>query len=468
MSIFQAITAFFGLDSPSIRDEASANAIVEAYRASEQSELRRWPDSTPLGMPIGASIQSYITNWSKTGRNITPENARESPTVYACVRLIAQTLARMEICVSRLDADGFPQPNKRHPVWKLLNVRPNDYQTAFQFKETLFQNVLLYGNGFARIERDRAGRPIRMHLMRPDLTYLYRDPVTQEAVYQFMNAGVEAQRMVGYDVIHIAGPSSDGMLGEPLIYLCREVIAIEIDANEYVSSFFRNSGRPGGYIEHPTTLSDESYKRLKESWQDVYGGSSNAWKTALLEGGAKFVKMAVDPEEAQLIEIRRFCREQICSVFSVPPLLVGGSDKPDGARTGENATTLFTQQGLSPWAARAEQEFNQKLFVETSEYASSFNFEQLSRADTKTRYDSYRTALSAGFLKVNEVRAYEGLPPVEGGDVVRVPLNMADIESAATMNQGTQVEGDKQQDKNKAQSTEPSQIGEKGVTDADD
>lgn len=393
------------------------------------SEVRQdFQDNTPVGMPVSSGIQSYVVNWAETGRFITPEIARSSPSVHACTMLISQSIARMEWKVFLERDDGHLQPTPTHPLYRLLNTEPNPFMGALTWRQSMLLDCLLYGNGYSYIERDPTGRPIRLEKLRPDLMTAMRAP-DNSVVYAYAAGTPGARTFAAYDIFHLIGPSADGLLGEPPIYLARQLIGIEIEAESFVASFFQNGARPAGVLEVQGTLSPDAWQRLRQSWQDMQGGARNAGRIAVLESGYQFKPITINPDDAQLIELRRYCREQIAAAFGVPPHMVGDSTKQSYA-SAEQADLEFTKHTLGTWASRLEEECTRKLVRAGDRMRTAISFDALTRGDMGGRFTAYATALQHGFLTINEVRAREGLAPVEGGESLRVPLQLGPLPTA--------------------------------------
>lgn len=384
-----------------------------------------WEDDTPVGQTISGSVQSYVSTYANTGLPINPLNAMESPSVYACVRLIASSLARLDWQVLRETPDGkINEP--AHPLVSLLNYEPNEDTSALVFRETLLQHVLLTGNGFAYINRDAAGRPTALELIRPDLISMYRDgdgqPFYEVYSGRWTGGGNGRRRFRGAEIFHIVGPSFDGLLGVPPIHLCRDLIGLELVCQEFVGKFYSNGAVPSGILKMPGRLSPEASKRLRESWHNTHGGSRNSGKTAILEDGMSYESIAQNLRDSDLVEIRKFCREQIAAAFGVPAARIGATDAQSYSSQ-ESADQHFVKHTLAAYAARLEQEASRKLITRGEPYCTRISFDAMLRADLSTRYTAYATAITAGILTPNEARAKEGLPAVEGGDEIRLPLN---------------------------------------------
>ena len=395
-------------------------------------------DTTPIGQPMSGGIQSYVSSWAWTGKTISPDNAMEAPTVYACVRLISQTLARMPWQVLRNSADGASN-DVTHPVYQLLNGEANEDMTSFVFREAQISDCLLYGNSFAFINRNPAGTPIGMERLRPDLMYMMRDQANQP-YYQYWTGKadekaseeIKQRKFRPYDILHVVGPSADGMLGEAAIHRMRDLIGMELELQEFTSRFFANNCRPAGVLSMPGRLSAEGANRLREAFARVHSGAQGAGKVAILEEGLKYDAISTNAKDSDLDSMKKFCRQQIAAAFNVPSHRVGDNDGVSYS-SAEQANAVFVQSTLAGWAARLEQEVNRKLIKRGDDVTTRISFDDLLRGDMSTRFSAYAVAVTNGILTPNEIRAREGLPAVEGGESIRLPLNTSTPTAAASV-----------------------------------
>ena len=408
-------------------------------------------DTTPIGQPMGGGIQSYVSSWAWTGKTISPDNAMEAPTVYACVRLISQTLARMPWQVLRQSADGSSN-DPTHPVYQLLNGEANEDMTSFVFREAQISDCLLYGNSFAFINRNPAGTPIGMERLRPDLMYMMRDQANQP-YYQYWTGKadekaseeIKQRKFRPYDILHVVGPSADGMLGEAAIHRMRDLIGMELELQEFTSRFFSQNCRPAGVLSMPGRLSAEGANRLREAFNRVHSGAQGAGKIAILEEGLKFEAISTNAKDSDLDSMKKFCRQQIAAAFNVPSHRVGDNDGVSYS-SAEQANAVFVQSTLAGWAARLEQEVNRKLIKRGDDVTTRISFDDLLRGDMSTRFSAYAVAVTNGILTPNEIRAREGLPAVAGGESIRLPLNtstptaVAPVSPNVTTETETQIE----------------------------
>lgn len=402
-------------------------------------------DNQPIGQPIGGGIQSYVNSWAWTGKTISPDNAMESPTVYACVRLISQTLARMPWQVLRQSENGLSN-DVTHPVYSLLNGEANEDMTSFVFREAQISDCLLYGNSFGFISRNPAGTPVAIERLRPDLVYLMRDGQNQP-FYKYWSGKadekapeeIKQRTFRPYDILHIVGPSADGLLGEPAIHRMRDLIGMEMELQEWTSRFLAGNCRPAGVLSMPGRLSAEGANRLREAFNRVHSGAQGAGKIAILEEGLKFEAISTNAKDSDLDSMKKFVRQQIAAAFNVPSHRVGDNDGVSYS-SAEQANAVFVQSTLAGWAARLEQEVNRKLLKRGDDVTTRISFDDLLRGDMSTRFSAYAVAVTNGILTPNEIREREGLPAVDGGESIRLPLNTSTPTAAAPVSPNVTTE----------------------------
>ena len=410
---------------------ALKDLLLRAFKTPPRADFE---DNTNIGQPIGQSIQSYLSDFSTSNITVTPENAMSAPSVYACVKLISQTIARMPWMVLKNDyKTGTAEPDKEHSIFGLLNVESNEDMTAHSWRELTVSDLCLYGNSYSFIQRNAAGEAVSLEHLRPDYMYMARDAANQP-YYQYYSGAVSdkasvenKQRMFRpFDILHsLTATGGDGILGMAPIAAMRNLIAQELALEEYVARFFSNSARPSGILTMPGTLSAEAAGRLRESWQKQQGGVFNSGRIAVLENGLTFSPVSTNMVENQMIDVRKYCRAQIASAFGVPSFKIGATESISYSSQ-EQGEAAFISSTLANYASIIEQEVNRKLFKRGTDYYTRINFDDLQRGDRASRYSSYNIGLTTGLLTVNEARALESLPSIgESGDTVRVPLNTA-------------------------------------------
>lgn len=348
------------------------------------------------------------------GPVITAQNAIGISAVYACVRLISESIASLPFCVYENESNTRAYD---HPLYDVLHDEPNIHMSSLVFRETLQAHLLLWGNAYIWIETDRGGRPIGFWPLPPWRVATMRDGFN-EKFYVFDGS----QKIYDTEMIHIPAFGFDGVLGLSPIRFMRQALGLSLATEEYGASFFKNSAKPSGVLEHPGKLKDEGLIRLRASWNEVHQGSANASKVAVLEEGMKWQSIGIPPEDAQFLETRKYQKTEIASMFRVPPHMIGVLERSTFGNI-EHQGIEYVTYTLRPWIIRWEQEFNRKLFPD-KKYFVSIVVDGLMRGDAMARYTSYASGINAGWMTRNEARALENMNPIDGLDEPLTPLNM--------------------------------------------
>lgn len=347
---------------------------------------------------------------------------------WACVQLIAGTISSLPLMVYRTDAQGIRRVAKDHPLYFVLHDSPNFDQTAVDFWEVMAASIELSGNAYAVIERRSSDKAINaLHPIRPDLVKVRRKD-NGSLEYEWTEGG---RRMVkrGDDVLHIRGPLGDGVSGTSTLSACRNVFDDAMAAENAASSMFRNGINPSGILSTPADvkLTPEQRAELEDHLAKKYQGSIRQGRPMLLDKGLTWTQLTINPQDAQMLESRKFGGEEICRIFGVPPAMVGFGDASSNWGTGKEIDVLgFQKFTLRKRLKRIEQALMKQLVPLAERRAQGitieFNFEGLLRGDTASRYEAYEKAIRMGIATRNECRALENLPPIDGGDVVTVQM----------------------------------------------
>ena len=220
-----------------------------------------------------------------------------------------------------------------------------------------------------------------------------------------------------------------GCTGKSVLERERESIVLGLAADRFGGSFFGNGANVSAVLTHPGRLSDEAYKRLIRSWTQRNAGLDNAHKTAILEEGMKVEKMSISPQESQFISTRKFGVEDIARFFRLPLAYLGSMENSSTRANVEEQGIMFQRNTILPWVKRWEAEFNRKLFIgnDAERYYIRFNMDGLLRGDIRSRYEAYTKGRQWGWISANDVRKFENLAPIEGGDAYLQPMNMGEV-----------------------------------------
>jgi len=268
------------------------------------------------------SNHSFFFGSTTSGKTVNERTAMQTTAVYSCVRILAETIASLPLQLYEYTDTG-KEKSTNHPLYNLLHNEPNHEMTSFVFRETLMSHLLLWGNAYAQIIRDGRGQIVALYPLLPDKMTVDRTS-SGEIFYQYQKDKGEVF-LRKQEVLHIPGLGFDGLVGYSPIAMAKNAIGMAIATEEYGASFFSNGANPGGVLEHPGVVKDP--KRVRESWNAVYQGSSNAHQVAVLEEGMKFQSIGIPPEQAQFLETRKFQINEIARIFRIPPHMVGDLEK---------------------------------------------------------------------------------------------------------------------------------------------
>jgi len=269
-----------------------------------------------------SSAPTFYFGTSASGKAVNPSSAIQVSAVYACVRVIAETIASLPFHVYETTENGSRKAPE-HPLYRLIHDEPNKEMTSFILRETMLAHLLLYGNAYCQIIRTGRDKIDSLYPLLPDKMEVDRD-AGGLLTYTYTTSDGKRWRLEPRDVLHIPGLGFDGVMGYSPIALEKSAIGLGIAAEEYGSKFFSNGARPSGILTHPNTVKDPA--ALRASWNAAYGSSSNASRVAVLEEGMTFVPLSLPNNEAQFLETRKFQVSEICRIFRVPPHMIGDLD----------------------------------------------------------------------------------------------------------------------------------------------
>lgn len=365
-----------------------------------------------------------------SGEIVTPASALGLSAVWGCVNLLAGTIASLPCMVYRQRGDTR-EVDRGHPLYRLLHDTPNYDQTATDFWEFIQASLELWGNAYARIVRSN-GRIIALRPINPAWVIVRRLD-TGPLEYQWTEDGV-AYRETDRTMLHIRGFGGAPLGGMSTLQFARQSFALAQAVDMSASATFKNGMRPSGALTFENWLTADQREIAEQRMAEKYIGAVNAGRPLVLEGGTKWSAITINPEDAQMLESRRFSVEEVCRFFGVPPHMVGHTEKTSSWGTGiEQQTLAFQKFTLRRRIKRIEQACMKALL--TPEDLSrgvtiEFNLEGLLRADSAARAQFYASGLQNGWLTINEVRQYENKPPVQGGDTPRMQMQNVPIEEA--------------------------------------
>jgi HK97 family phage portal protein len=383
----------------------------------------RFQLSSAMGWHFGA----YPTT---SGQSVTVDRAMNLSTTWACIRLLSQTVSSLPLTLYRRDADGTPQPATKHPLFEVLADQPNADFSAVELIEGAVLHLCTRGNAFAEVDRRGDGSVVSLTLLHPDLMQVLRD---QRGVRHYFYSDPYGPR-IGHreifpeSILHLRGFGPGGDLGLSPIAFGRQSLGLGLAADDSAGRVFGSGGQPSGFLGWAKDQEPPTPEQWKQMYDRYFGPDSlnkRPGNLALIPAGMSFQPIGLSPEDSQMLESRAFSVEDICRWFDVPPFMVGHTAKSTSFGTGlEQQNLAFLIYKLRPYLKRICAAIRQQLLLpqERVEYFADFNTEALLQTDSAARANYYKTMVGAALMTANEARRKLNLPPLPGGDVLRVQM----------------------------------------------
>lgn len=402
------------------------------------SLFRAKPADTPPPQPQPQPQPSYqgfdFLVPDDSGVNVSQHTALQMSAVYACIRLLSETIAQLPLNIRRRTVDGSELATS-HPLYNILHNTPNPWMSSFSWRNSVMSHCAGWGNGYSYIIRNQLGEPRALLPLLPDRTY--PEIIDNRLTYQTQINEYPLEALP-QDVLHIPALSFDGLVGMSPIAMHRQSIGLGMAAQKFGVKMYSAGTMLSGVLKHPGRLKRKAenpddpspVEKLRKQWRDLYSGLENAGSVAVLEEGMEFEKTAIDPIDAQYVELMKFQVADIARIFNVASHLINDLDRATFNNISELSLS-FLRYTMTPWIVRWEQELNRKLFPNSNTYFVKFNLQGLLRGTLTERKDYYKTAIEYGWLSRNEVRELEDLNRVDGLDEYLQPLNMGSGQNAA-------------------------------------
>ncbi|MBN9135473.1 MAG: phage portal protein [Phyllobacterium sp.] len=387
------------------------------------------PLTKSAGVPAAGLLPTLGATISATGLQISQATAISVSTVYACVMTRAKDVAR---CRPRLLLEGAPKadPVTDHPIARLLK-RPNWVQTWLEFVLQMQVAYLLRQNAYAAILRNGGGEPVALIPINPDAVTVLeaadgsifyqanRVGLFQMAALRGMPLAIPAE-----DMFHLRGLTFNMLVGASTIGLARDSIGVAMGLEQQAARFMANGARPSGVLQTAKKISEDAAKRLREQWESFRTGLQNVGRTAILEDGLEWKPMQLSSVDLQFIEQRKASVEDIARWWGVPLYKLNVANELRGLKLDE-AEQSYVNTTIMPDLEAWEQKFIQTFDLDRDGFVVNFDERRLLRASESTRINNQRLKVMSGLATQNECRAEEGLSPVDGGNVLLRPVNLA-------------------------------------------
>lgn len=361
----------------------------------------------------------------------TASTALSLSATWACVNLISGTISSLPLMVYRT-VNGERSVARDHPLYRLLHDTPNYDQTAVDFLEFISASVELQGNAYAEKKMTDRGVVIAIVPIRPDIVTVRRTP-SGKLLYVWKD-GNTRNEILEDRMLHIRGFGGGPLGGASTLSSCASTFAGAMSVERASSAMFRNGARPSGVLSTEKALTKEQRTIAEQLLQEKFVGAMNDGRPMVLDNGVQWQQLTMKSTDAEMLESRKFSVEEIARVFGVPPHMIGHTSGSTSWGTGLEQQTLgFQKFTLRRRLKRIEQAMEKQLLSvqeRINGITIEFNLEGLLRGDSAARSGFYQSALTNGWMTINEVRALENMPAVEGGSVPRMQMQNVPITEA--------------------------------------
>lgn len=353
---------------------------------------------------------------SASGIAVNTKNALEVTTVFDCLRVLGEGVAQVPLKIFQSDNAGGKEAAEDHPLYDLLYIKPNDWQSSFEFRENLIFQAGLLGNfyAFKNTVRNtiRALEPFEPGTVTQKIDSLRR------ISYEVTTADGQLKTYPAKDIWHVRGPSWETSTGMKAVEYAREAIGLSLNIESSQNKLHANGVQTSGLLSVEGTVNKEQHETLTDWIYKAIGGLNKS-KPLILDRNAKFTPISMSGVDAQTIENRRFQIEEICRAFRMMPIMIGQADKASTYASAEQMFLAHVVHTLSPWYTRIEQSIDANLLTKEDRaqgYYSKFNANGLMRGAAKDRAEFYAKMYNMKSLNPNDIRKLEEMNPYEGGD----------------------------------------------------
>lgn len=357
-------------------------------------------------------------------KSVSPDLAMKLSAVYACVYVLSSSVAQLPLHVKRKSGDKVDTV-KDHPAYYLLHDSPNAWQTSYKLREYAQSSVLLYGNAYIHIVRDKNGEVVSLESLEPWKVQLLKNG--SRYVYAYYSDD-KTMSLSPDDVLHIKSLGPSIKTGKSVIQTHAETIGLGLDARKFASGFFGGNARPAGILSVKTPLNSNAWDNFKKMWQTAQEKlRSEENKTILLPAELDYKALTVSPVDTELLSMMKLNRSEIAGIFNVPAHMINDLEKATFSNISEQ-TIQFIRFSVMPWVVNWEQELNRKIFTEAERkagYFVKFNLAGIMRGTAGERATFYHAAITDGWMSRNEARQLEDMNPVDGLDEMLVSVNAA-------------------------------------------
>jgi HK97 family phage portal protein len=394
-----------------------------------------------FGQSFNEYVQRFMTGADLeddvSGINLDPDTALKYTAVFACNKVLAETFANTPAMLYRKDIKtGERESVNDLAIYDILHNKPNSEMAPFNFKETCMNSLNLGGNSICERLVDAKGSLVGLYPYNYANVEIKRDQDTEELIY-IIRQGTDKRVLKRDQVLHIPNMSLNGIVGLSPITYAASAIRLGISYEQFGNNFYKNGANSSGVFKFPNALGEDAFNRLKEDIKRNYTGLKNTGVPMILEEGAEFQQVSINPIDAQLLESKYFQIEDICRIYRVPQHLIQLLNHATFSNI-EHQSLEFVMYTMLPWFNRWEDNINMQLLTPAQRkagYYIEFKVDVLLRGDIASRATYYAQGRQWGWLSVNDIRRLENMPPILNGDIYMQPLNMGEAGKVITTDQ---------------------------------
>ncbi|NNV07782.1 phage portal protein [Geobacillus sp. MMMUD3] len=361
--------------------------------------------------------------------NVYGKNALKEATVYACIKILAESLSKLPLKTYREDENGVNKAVK-HYLYKLLKLRPNPYMSASDFAKCNETQRNIYGNAYVNIETDEKGRIVAFWPIDASKVRIWIDDIglfsSKNHIWYEVDVGTERRKLMPNELLHFkSGVTLDGIVGVPPLDYLRATVENAAAAGRFINNFYKQGLQVKGIVQYVGDLNPEAQKKFREKFEEMSSGLKNSHRIALMPIGYEFKPISLTMSDAQFLENTELTIRQIATAFGIKMHQLNDLSRATHTNVVEQQRQFYVDT-LLPILTMYEQEMTYKLFLDSeleAGYYVKFNVDSILRADIKTRYEAYAIGIQNGFLEPDEARAKEDLPPRPGGNQLIVNGN---------------------------------------------
>lgn len=386
--------------------------MIWPFKKAETRDLTSW------------DLLQGTTYYSATGCPVSPEKASGLAVAHRAISVIAENLASVPLKVYRKTENGGREAASDHPLYATLHDQMSPTLTAYEGREWLLASVLVHGNGYAKIERNGRGQVVALHPLAPATVTVER-LATGRLRYKVLRADGGTETLLQEEMLHVRYRTKDGVFGQSPIQIAAPSFGLAIAQQEQAGAQAENAFRPAGALVFPDKLSGTGKESVIAKFKERFVGSLKAGEVMVLDGNADFKTFQFSAKDSEFLESRKLSNLDVCRIYGVPPTVAGILDHGTYSNVQEESRALVTRC-LAPMAKRVEQamtvallspEARKTLFIE-------HDLQGMLRGDLTARYAAYRTGREGGWLSANEIRRFENMSEIPGGETFMEPMNM--------------------------------------------